>query len=80
MAELKTKVTRASVVRFISKIMKWISKEDPKMWGTSIIGFGTHHYNTSPAAKETGFVLDSHLGRTVFQSMWFAVSIPGKTH
>ena len=59
MAELKTKVTRASVSEFISaikdentsrdceallKLMKHISKEDPKMWGTSIVGFGSYHY------------------------------------
>ncbi len=59
MAELKTKMTRASVPKFLStikdkkkkldcrtllSIMKRISKEDPKMWGTSIIGFGRYHY------------------------------------
>ncbi len=26
------------------QIMEDISKEKPQMWGTSIIGFGTHHY------------------------------------
>lgn len=59
MAELKTKVTRASVDKFIRgirdqqkredcyemlKIMKKATKSEPKMWGTSIIGFGDHHY------------------------------------
>jgi hypothetical protein len=59
MAENKTKQTKASVDKFISaikdenirkdcytiiKIMKSITKEEPKMWGPSIIGFGTYHY------------------------------------
>jgi hypothetical protein len=59
MAELKTKVTRASVDKFIQgikdekkredcyqvlKMMKKATKAEPKMWGTSIIGFGDHHY------------------------------------
>ena len=59
MAELKTKVTRASVDKFLEgikdekkrqdcyqilKLMKRATKAEPKMWGTSIIGFGDHHY------------------------------------
>lgn len=59
MAELKTKVTKASVDRFLQgirdekkradcyeilKIMKRATKAEPKMWGPSIIGFGDYHY------------------------------------
>jgi len=59
MAENKTKQTKASVESFINKIkdetvrndcdtiiklMKSITKEEPKMWGPSIIGFGSYHY------------------------------------
>jgi hypothetical protein len=59
MAELKTKLTRASVDTFLDKIedeqvradcrmlvdiMKKATKAEPKMWGTSIVGFGTYHY------------------------------------
>lgn len=58
-AELKTKVNNASVEGFLNsvkdeqtredcfeilKIMKQVTKEEPKMWGTSIIGFGSYHY------------------------------------
>ena len=58
-AELKTKVNDASVTDFLSsvadeqkqkdsfeilKIMKQITKEEPKMWGSSIVGFGSYHY------------------------------------
>lgn len=59
MAELKTKPTKVSVEKFLDAIedetrrkdgyellemMKKISKEEPKMWGPSIIGFGSYHY------------------------------------
>ena len=58
MAELKTKLNDASVDAFINtfpeetrkdcleilKIMKQATKAEPKMWGSSIVGFGTYHY------------------------------------
>jgi len=58
-AELKTKVNEASVTDFLNsvedeqkrkdsfeilKLMKKLSKEDGKMWGGSIVGFGSYHY------------------------------------
>ena len=58
MAELKTKLNDASVTDFlngikdeekradsfeISKLMQQVTKQEPKMWGTSIIGFGNRH-------------------------------------
>jgi hypothetical protein len=59
MAELKTKLNDASVEDFLNtiedgqkredcfevlKIMKQAAKAEPKMWGTSIVGFGSYHY------------------------------------
>lgn len=59
MAELKTKQTGVSVAKFLNavpdaqkradsllliKIMREITKDEPKMWGPSIIGFGKYHY------------------------------------
>lgn len=59
MSELKTKVNEASVEKFLNavadeqtrkdcyeilKIMKQVTKEEPKMWGASIVGFGSYHY------------------------------------
>ena len=59
MPELKTKVSKASVEKFLNSVkgeqkredsfkildmMKKITKEDPKMWGPSIVGFGKYHY------------------------------------
>lgn len=58
-AELKTKVNEASVADFlnsvpdrqkrndafvIARLMEQVTKEKPKMWGSSIVGFGSYHY------------------------------------
>ena len=59
MAELKTKVNDASVEAFLRAVedekkrqdsfrildlMKEITGEEPRMWGSSIVGFGSYHY------------------------------------
>ena len=58
MGENKTKLTAASVDDFINslpeprqadartlvKLMQSVSRQKPKMWGPSIIGFGSYHY------------------------------------
>jgi hypothetical protein len=59
MAANKTKKTNVSPSAFIAKVaneqqrkdakeliamMREITGEPPKMWGTSIVGFGTYHY------------------------------------
>ena len=59
MADNKTKPTELSVAAFIDaitdptkradakalvKLMQDVAGEKPKMWGPSIIGFGTYHY------------------------------------
>jgi hypothetical protein len=59
MAELKTQVNDASAEEFLNaiedeqkradcfailKMMQQATKAEPKMWGSSIIGFGAYHY------------------------------------
>ena len=59
MAELKTRPNDASVLDFLSSVeseskrddcyeimnmMQDVSGEEPRMWGSSIIGYGTYHY------------------------------------
>ncbi len=59
MAELKTKKTEASVTKFIDAVsdpkrreecrtilglMKAVTREEPRMWGASIVGFGSYRY------------------------------------
>lgn len=71
MAELKTKVNDASVEKFINAVkdeetrkdcfalldlMKKTFKEEPKMWGNSIVGFGTFHYKGKSGREGDWFV------------------------
>jgi len=59
MVENKTKQAKVSPTSFIAKVanaqqrkdskeliamMREVTGEPPKMWGASIVGFGTHHY------------------------------------
>jgi len=59
MAEIKTKKTDQSVQNFLNEVsdekrrqdsfavlelMKQVTGMEPKMWGTSIVGFGCYHY------------------------------------
>jgi len=71
MAELKTKETKLSVTKFIGKVeddqkcqdsqailklMKQVTKEEPKMWGDSMIGFGRFHYKSDSGREGDWFL------------------------
>ena len=74
MAELKTKETDQSVAKFldsiddeqqrkdcktIAKIMRQVTKAKPKMWGSSMVGFGSYHFKYASGREgdwfQTGF-------------------------
>jgi Domain of unknown function (DU1801) len=75
MAAIKTQKNEASVAAFLQtikeegkrkdcevilKMMKQITKQEPKMWGTSIVGFDSYHYKSERSRQEgdwfiTGF-------------------------
>ena len=72
MAELKTKLTKASVTAFLNriedeekrkdsfsilKLMQQVTKKEPKMWGTSIVGFGDIHYKYASGREGDWFVM-----------------------
>lgn len=68
MAELKTKQTEKDVHKFIRtfadteqkkkdsfellKLMQDFTGHEPKMWGTSIIGFGKYHYKSERSSQQ----------------------------
>jgi hypothetical protein len=68
MAELKTQKNDASVIDFINtfvdseqkrkdafellKLMQDFTGFEPKMWGPSIIGFGSYHYKSERSRQE----------------------------
>jgi hypothetical protein len=74
MAELKTKRNEQSVTDFINRVpdeqkrkdslvilelMQRVTQEEPKMWGDSIVGFGSYHYKYASGHEDdaplTGF-------------------------
>ena len=72
MAELKTKVNNASVDKFLKSIkdegaradcfqilaiMQKATKAEPKMWGTSIVGFGSYHYKYASGREGDWFLV-----------------------
>jgi hypothetical protein len=72
MTELKTQETNASVADFINTVsgeakrtdslalldmFTKITGEQPKMWGTSIIGFGKYHYKSAHSKQEGDWML-----------------------
>jgi hypothetical protein len=71
MAELKTKLNDASVTDFLNnieneekradsfeilKLMQQVTRQEPKMWGTSIIGFGNTHYKYKSGREGDWFI------------------------
>jgi len=68
MAELKTKQTNADIDEFVNsfadteekrkdsfeliKLMRDFTGHEPKMWGPSIIGFGSYHYKSERSRQE----------------------------
>lgn len=72
MTELKTKVSNANVIEFITsvpddskredslKLLKMFEKitgEKAMMWGESIIGFGQYHYKSEKSRQEGDWML-----------------------
>jgi hypothetical protein len=67
MAEIKTKKNDGDVKAFLQSVtdeekrkdslvilelMKKITKQEPKMWGGSIVGFGSFHYKSERSKQE----------------------------
>jgi len=72
MAELKTKRTHSSVTAFLDQVsdesrrkdsqtlvrmMKKATKAEPKMWGTSIVGFGDYRYKYASGRENDWFLV-----------------------
>ena len=92
MAENKTKATEASVERYLSaikdearrkdcevlaKLMTRATKQKPKMWGTSIVGFGSYHYKYE-SGREGDSCLTGFSSRKGDISVYLVASFPGQ--
>ncbi|WP_195573084.1 DUF1801 domain-containing protein [Paenibacillus sp. 1001270B_150601_E10] len=94
MYELKTKETDASVLEFIENIESERKKADayrlldifaeasgyePKMWGTTMIGFGSYHY-TYPSGHSGEAFLAGFSPRKAKISLYFATGDSERDH
>jgi hypothetical protein len=92
MAENKTKATEASVQSYLSaikdearrkdcgtlaKLMAGATKHQPKMWGTSIVGFGTYHYKYE-SGREGDSCLTGFSSRKGDITIYLGESFPGR--
>jgi hypothetical protein len=92
MAENKTKATEASVEGYLSSIedearkddcralaslMTKATREKPKMWGTSIVGFGSYHYKYE-SGREGDSCLTGFSSRKGDISIYLTFASPGQ--
>lgn len=96
MAELKTKQTDADVIDFINtfadtdqkrkdslellKLMSDFTGFEPKMWGSSIIGFGTYHYKSDRSRQEGDWPLVGFSPRKAAISLYVYSGAPEHEH
>jgi hypothetical protein len=92
MAELKTKQTNEDVLAFINsfadteqkrkdsfellKLMQDFTGFEPKMWGASIIGFGTYHYKSERSRQEGDWPLVGFSPRKAAISLYVYSGMP----
>jgi len=85
-AELKTKQTDASVEKFIDsipdeqkrkdshvilKMMEKATKEKPKLWGSSQVGFGLKRYKSPTSGREVDWYLIGFAPRKANLTLYF---------
>lgn len=90
LAEIKTKQTDSSVEEFIAKVpdeqkrkdslvllklMEKATKEKPKMWGASMIGFGILRYKSPASGREVDWFKIGFSPRKANLSIHLAVDI-----
>ena len=92
MAQNKTKVTELTVESYfsgiadetrrkdcetLSKLMEKAIDEPPKMWGTSIVGFGSYHYKYE-SGREGDSCLAGFSSRKGDITLYLASGFPGQ--
>ena len=92
-AEIKTKVNDASVVKFIDgvsdeqqradafrllEMMRRITGEEPKMWGSSIIGFGEMTWKSPATDREVDWLKIGFSPRKANLSLYVLHNSPGQ--
>ncbi len=96
MAELKTKQHEADVTEFINsfadseqkrkdsfellKLMREFTGFEPKMWGASMIGFGSYHYKSERSSQEGDWPLVGFSPRKAAISLYVYTGAPEHEH
>jgi hypothetical protein len=96
MAEIKTKQTNADVHEFINSfadteqkrkdsfellaLMQDFTGYEPKMWGPSIIGFGSYHYKSDRSTQEGDWPLVGFSPRKAAISLYVYTGSPQHEH
>ncbi len=90
LVEIKTKPTTASVEDFINKVpdeqkrkdsfvilemMKKATGEEPKLWGSSIIGFGNKRYKSPTTGREVDWLVIGFSPRKANLSLYLSMDI-----
>src|SRR5687768_14678407 len=90
MAEIKTKENAASVVDFLNKVkdeqqrkdsfvilqmMKEITGEEPKMWGSSLIGFGNLRFKSAATGREVDWFILGFSPRKANLSLYMGLNV-----
>lgn len=90
MAEIKTKPTGESVEDFINKVpdrqkredsfvildmMKKASKNEPKMWGSGLIGFGDLRYKSPATGREVDWFIIGFSPRKANLSLYLGIDV-----
>ena len=65
---------RRKDAKTVAKIMKRVTGERPRMWGTSIVGYGDHHY-TYANGREGDWMLNGFSPRKQALTLY-----PGRGH
>lgn len=96
MAELKTKQTDSDVIGFINtfadteqkrkdsfellKLMQDFTGYEPKMWGPTMIGFGSYHYKSERSRQEGDWLLVGFSPRKAAISLYVYTGLPEHEH
>ena len=92
-AEIKTKATASSVEDFIAsvpdeqkrkdshvllRLMEKATKQKPKMWGASLIGFGERRYKSPATGREVDWFIIGFSPRKANLSLYLTMNIKGE--
>ncbi len=96
MAELKTKQNSADLAEFINtyadseqkrkdsfellELMRATTGFEPKMWGDSMIGFGTYHYKSDRSTQEGDWFMVGFSPRKAAISLYVYTGNPENEH